>query len=74
MPNKRPANDVIELGNSWKSDGDSNPGLVDYGITTGFTMIIIIFSCYIHVHCSCSIHYYVKIQHNYPSLNIIKSE
>lgn len=45
MPNKRPANDVIELGNSWKSDGDSNPGLVDNSITTGFTMIISNFSC-----------------------------
>ncbi|XP_037615491.1 zonadhesin, like [Sebastes umbrosus] len=26
MPNKKPAKDVIELGNSWKSDGDSDPG------------------------------------------------
>ncbi|KAM9718275.1 zonadhesin, like isoform 2-T2 [Menidia menidia] len=26
MPNKRPAKDVIELGNSWKSEGDSDPG------------------------------------------------
>ncbi|PWA14817.1 hypothetical protein CCH79_00014482 [Gambusia affinis] len=26
MPDKRPAKDVIELGNSWKSDGDSDPG------------------------------------------------
>ncbi|XP_068612287.1 zonadhesin, like [Brachionichthys hirsutus] len=26
MPNKKPAEDVIELGNSWKSDGDSDPG------------------------------------------------
>ncbi|KAM4714652.1 zonadhesin, like [Anableps anableps] len=26
MPNKRPAKDVIELGNSWKSDGDSDHG------------------------------------------------
>ncbi|CAF91217.1 unnamed protein product, partial [Tetraodon nigroviridis] len=25
-PNKQPAKDVIELGNSWKSDGDSDPG------------------------------------------------
>ncbi|XP_053199886.1 zonadhesin, like [Scomber japonicus] len=25
MPNKKPAKDVIELGNSWKSDGDSDP-------------------------------------------------
>lgn len=30
MPNKKPANDVIELGNSWKSDGDSDPGSVNY--------------------------------------------
>ncbi len=28
MPNNQPAKDVIELGNSWKSDGDSDPGLV----------------------------------------------
>uniref|UniRef100_H3CDL3 Zonadhesin, like n=1 Tax=Tetraodon nigroviridis TaxID=99883 RepID=H3CDL3_TETNG len=26
-PNKQPAKDVIELGNSWKSDGDSDPGI-----------------------------------------------
>ncbi|XP_028330836.1 zonadhesin, like isoform X2 [Gouania willdenowi] len=26
MPNKNPAKDVIELGNSWKSEGDSDPG------------------------------------------------
>ncbi|XP_035490473.2 zonadhesin, like isoform X2 [Scophthalmus maximus] len=26
MPNKKPAKDAIELGNSWKSDGDSDPG------------------------------------------------
>ncbi|XP_070814330.1 zonadhesin, like [Chaetodon trifascialis] len=26
MPNKKPAKDVIELGNSWKSDGDSDAG------------------------------------------------
>ncbi|XP_029382830.1 zonadhesin, like [Echeneis naucrates] len=26
MPNKKPAKDVIELGNSWKSVGDSDPG------------------------------------------------
>uniref|UniRef100_A0A3B4UYF2 Zonadhesin, like n=1 Tax=Seriola dumerili TaxID=41447 RepID=A0A3B4UYF2_SERDU len=26
MPNKKPAKDVIQLGNSWKSDGDSDPG------------------------------------------------
>ncbi|XP_056156221.1 zonadhesin, like [Lampris incognitus] len=26
MPNKKPAKDVIELGNSWKADGDSDPG------------------------------------------------
>ncbi|XP_019955619.2 zonadhesin, like [Paralichthys olivaceus] len=26
MPNKKPSKDVIELGNSWKSDGDSDPG------------------------------------------------
>lgn len=26
MPNKQPAKDVIELGNSWKSEGDSDPG------------------------------------------------
>ncbi|XP_019212039.1 zonadhesin [Oreochromis niloticus] len=26
MPNKKPAKDDIELGNSWKSDGDSDPG------------------------------------------------
>ncbi|XP_033465892.2 zonadhesin, like isoform X3 [Epinephelus lanceolatus] len=25
MPNKKPAKDVIELGNSWKSEGDSDP-------------------------------------------------
>lgn len=30
MPNKKPAKDVIELGNSWKSDGDSDPGSVHY--------------------------------------------
>lgn len=34
MPNKKPAKDAIELGNSWKSDGDSDPGSVDYNITT----------------------------------------
>lgn len=28
MPNKKPAKDVIELGNSWKSEGDSDPGSV----------------------------------------------
>uniref|UniRef100_UPI000D306A88 zonadhesin-like n=1 Tax=Maylandia zebra TaxID=106582 RepID=UPI000D306A88 len=26
MPNKKPAKDDIELGNSWKSNGDSDPG------------------------------------------------
>ncbi|KAM6960357.1 LOW QUALITY PROTEIN: zonadhesin, like [Tautogolabrus adspersus] len=26
MPNKKPAKDVIELGNSWKAEGDSDPG------------------------------------------------
>ncbi|TMS02031.1 Zonadhesin [Larimichthys crocea] len=26
MPNKKPAKDVIELGNSWKSEGDSDAG------------------------------------------------
>ncbi|XP_072232326.1 zonadhesin, like [Leuresthes tenuis] len=26
MPNREPAKDVIELGNSWKSEGDSDPG------------------------------------------------
>ncbi|KAM4612410.1 zonadhesin, like [Polymixia lowei] len=26
MPNKKPAKDVIQLGNSWKSEGDSDPG------------------------------------------------
>ncbi|KAM8881606.1 zonadhesin, like [Synchiropus picturatus] len=26
MPNKKPTDDVIELGNSWKSEGDSDPG------------------------------------------------
>ncbi|KAM4564936.1 zonadhesin, like [Fundulus diaphanus] len=26
MPNKKPAKDVVELGNSWKSEGDSDPG------------------------------------------------
>ncbi|CAL8327032.1 unnamed protein product [Lota lota] len=26
MPNKKPAKDVIELGNSWKSEGDSDEG------------------------------------------------
>uniref|UniRef100_A0AAQ5X438 Zonadhesin, like n=2 Tax=Amphiprion ocellaris TaxID=80972 RepID=A0AAQ5X438_AMPOC len=26
MPDNKPAKDVIELGNSWKSDGDSDPG------------------------------------------------
>ncbi|XP_028285469.1 zonadhesin, like isoform X2 [Parambassis ranga] len=26
MPNKKPAKNVIELGNSWKSEGDSDPG------------------------------------------------
>ncbi|XP_030193878.1 zonadhesin, like isoform X2 [Gadus morhua] len=26
MPNKKPAKDGIELGNSWKSEGDSEPG------------------------------------------------
>ncbi|CAI5677424.1 unnamed protein product, partial [Oreochromis niloticus] len=26
MPNKKPAKDEIELGNSWKSNGDSDPG------------------------------------------------
>lgn len=30
MPNKKPAKDVIELGNSWKSDGDSDPGSVAF--------------------------------------------
>lgn len=28
MPDKMPAKDVIELGNSWKSEGDSDPGSV----------------------------------------------
>lgn len=28
MPNKKPAKDDIELGNSWKSNGDSDPGSV----------------------------------------------
>lgn len=27
-PEKKPAKDVIELGNSWKSEGDSDPGYV----------------------------------------------
>ncbi|CAJ1086482.1 LOW QUALITY PROTEIN: zonadhesin%2C like [Xyrichtys novacula] len=26
MPNKKPAKDAIELGNSWKAEGDSDPG------------------------------------------------
>ncbi|XP_048883722.1 IgGFc-binding protein-like [Brienomyrus brachyistius] len=26
MPNGRPAKDVVELGNSWKAEGDSDPG------------------------------------------------
>lgn len=26
MPNGQPAKDVIELGDSWKSEGDSDPG------------------------------------------------
>lgn len=26
MPNGQPAKDVIELGNSWKAEGDSDPG------------------------------------------------
>lgn len=30
MSNKKPTNDVIELGNSWKSDGDSDAGSVGY--------------------------------------------
>lgn len=30
MPNKKPAKDDIELGNSWKSDGDSDPGSVAF--------------------------------------------
>uniref|UniRef100_A0A3B4FS14 VWFD domain-containing protein n=1 Tax=Pundamilia nyererei TaxID=303518 RepID=A0A3B4FS14_9CICH len=29
MPNKKPAKDDIELGNSWKSNGDSDPGSVE---------------------------------------------
>lgn len=28
MPNGNPAKDVIELGNSWKAEGDSDPGYV----------------------------------------------
>lgn len=28
MPNNKPAKDAIELGNSWKSEGDSDPGSV----------------------------------------------
>lgn len=40
MPNKKPAKDVIELGNSWKSDGDSDPGSVGYNHNSWFTMII----------------------------------
>lgn len=27
-PDKQPAKDPIELGNSWKSEGDSDPGSV----------------------------------------------
>ena len=38
MPNKKPAKDSIELGNSWKSDDDSEKGLVKHN--TRFTMII----------------------------------
>lgn len=29
-PDKQPAKDVIELGNSWISDGDSDPGSVQH--------------------------------------------
>lgn len=32
MPNKKPAKDAIELGNSWKSEGDSDPGSVGYSL------------------------------------------
>ncbi|TNN41392.1 Zonadhesin [Liparis tanakae] len=32
MPDKKPAKDVIQLGNSWKSDGDSDPGSVAHGL------------------------------------------
>lgn len=38
MPNKKPANDVIELGNNWKSDGDSDPGSVGYSHHTWFLL------------------------------------
>lgn len=31
-PDKKPAKDVIELGNSWKSDGDSDPGSVQHRV------------------------------------------
>lgn len=39
MPDKQPAKDVIELGNSWKADGDSDPGSVCHNQNIWFTMI-----------------------------------
>lgn len=39
MPNKQPAKDVIELGNSWKADGDSDSGSVCHNQNIWFTVI-----------------------------------
>uniref|UniRef100_A0A668A5K6 Zonadhesin, like n=1 Tax=Myripristis murdjan TaxID=586833 RepID=A0A668A5K6_9TELE len=44
MPNKKPAKDVIELGNSWKSEGDSDPGSVGFPIPHGFLCLCVILS------------------------------
>lgn len=39
MPNNKPAKDSIELGNSWKSEGDSDPGLVTNIMCTYRTIV-----------------------------------
>lgn len=36
MPNKMPAKDDIELGNSWKSEGDNDPGSVPSNLNAWF--------------------------------------
>lgn len=41
MPNKKPAKDVIELGNSWLSDENSDPGsVVPSAITHGSLCVV----------------------------------
>lgn len=44
MSNKQPAKDAIELGNSWKSEGDSDKGSVQQCCTNTFVKQSILIS------------------------------